>query len=62
MLDESQGKALSQTVAQLLKDFGQLQAAENFPVRVFAQFLSIIMSINVFFIFRNWDHLLRVNL
>ncbi len=40
VLDESQGRALSQTVAKLLKDFGQLQATENFPVRVFIPFLN----------------------
>ena len=32
VLDESQGKTLSQTVAKLLKDFGHEQARENFPV------------------------------
>ena len=32
LLDENQEKALSQTVANLLKDIGQQLATENFPV------------------------------
>ena len=32
LLDENQEKALSQTVANLLKDIGQQLGTENFPV------------------------------
>lgn len=40
VLDESQGRSLSQTVAKLLKDFGSKQAKENF---------SVCMSISKYF-------------
>ncbi len=32
VLDESQGRTLSQTVAKLLKEFGQQEAKKNFSV------------------------------
>ncbi len=32
ILDESQGRTLSQAVAKLLKEFGQEEAKKNFPV------------------------------